>query len=234
VDGWLFLVDKPLHWTSFDVVNKMKGHLKALKKIQTPELKVFNVKIGHAGTLDPLATGLLLVCVGKKTKEIDSYQGGRKTYEGVITMGQVTPSFDLETEPEGNFPFSHLSEENYLAAAASFIGEQFQTPPVFSAKQIDGKRAYVWARQGVEVEMRKSWIEIDRFELTEINPPHIHFSITCSKGTYIRSIAHDFGIRLGSGSYLSALRRTESHPFQVKNAFSMDEINDFFNNLKNN
>jgi tRNA pseudouridine55 synthase len=234
IDGWLFLIDKPLHWTSFDVVNKIKGHLKSLKKLQPPELQVFNVKVGHAGTLDPLASGLLLVCVGKKTKEIDQLQGGIKVYSGIIKMGQVTPSFDLETKPEGAFEFAHLAPQDYIANAKSFLGEQWQTPPVYSAKQIDGKRAYELARKGVEVEMRKSLISIEQFELTNIDPPNLHFTITCSKGTYIRSIANDFGKRMGSGSYLAALRREGSAPFEVKEALSMEEINDFFNKMKNN
>jgi tRNA pseudouridine55 synthase len=234
VDGWLFLIDKPLGWTSFDVVNKIKGHLKSLKKRQSPELQVFNVKVGHAGTLDPLASGLLLVCVGKKTKEIDQLQVGIKAYSGVIMMGQTTPSFDLETVPEGDFAYRQLTEEQYRAAALSFVGEQWQTPPVFSAKQIDGKRAYELARKGVEVKMNKSLVEIFSFDLTRIAPPEIHFSISCSKGTYIRSIANDFGVRLQSGSYLAALRREGSLPFSVQNANTMDEINTFFNNMKNN
>ena len=234
VKGWLFLIDKPLHWTSFDVVNKMKGHLKSLKKRQPQELQVFNVKVGHAGTLDPLATGLLLVCVGKKTKEIDQLQGGVKIYSGIIKMGQVTPSFDLETNPEGDFPYAHLTTQDYLLNAKSFLGEQWQTPPIYSAKQIDGKRAYELARKGVEVEMRKSLISIEQFELTKIDPPHLHFSITCSKGTYIRSVANDFGKRLSSGSYLASLRRESSAPFVVQNAFSMEEISDFFEKMKNN
>ena len=234
VDGWLFLIDKPLHWTSFDVVNKIKGHLKSLKKLQSPELQVFNVKVGHAGTLDPLASGLLLVCVGKKTKEIDQLQGGIKIYSGIIKMGQVTPSFDLETSPEGDFTFTHFSAQDYLANAKSFIGEQWQTPPVYSAKQIDGKRAYEFARKGMEVEMRKSLITIEQFELTSIEPPNLYFAITCSKGTYIRSIAHDFGKRMGSGSYLAALRREGSAPFVVSEALTMEQMNDFFEKIKNN
>jgi len=234
IDGWLFLVDKPLGWTSFDVVNKIKGHLKSIKKRQPTELQVFNVKVGHAGTLDPLATGLLLVCVGKKTKEIDQLQLGVKEYSGVIMMGQITPSFDLETNPEGEFPYQNLTDEAYLSVARSFLGEQLQTPPIFSAKQIDGKRAYELARKGIEVKMNRSLIEIFSFELTRIAPPEIHFNITCSKGTYIRSIANDFGIRLQSGSYLASLRREGSLPFSVRNAKTIDEINDFFIEMKNN
>jgi tRNA pseudouridine55 synthase len=234
IDGWLFLIDKPLGWTSFDVVNKIKGHLKSLKKVQTQDLQVFNVKVGHAGTLDPLASGLLLVCVGKKTKEIDHLQAGVKSYSGVIQMGQVTPSYDLETIPEGDYPYAHITEKAYQETAQSFIGEQFQTPPIFSAKQIDGKRAYELARKGLEVKLNKSLIHIYAFEITKLEPPHIHFLITCSKGTYIRSIANDFGKRLNCGSYLSALRRESSAPFEVANAISMEEINLFFNKMKNN
>lgn len=228
IEGWVFIVDKPFEWTSFDVVNKFKSHLKSLKKIQTEELKMRNVKVGHAGTLDPLATGILVVCVGKKTKEIDSFQGGVKTYTGTITLGKTTPSFDLETLPEGNFPFLHLQREDLTQNAQSFLGEQWQTPPVYSAKQINGKRAYEFAREGIEVEMKKSLIEVLSFSITDIQLPEVHFEITCSKGTYIRTIAHEFGQRLNSGSYLSKLRRVKSVPFDISMAHSMDEINAFF------
>jgi tRNA pseudouridine55 synthase len=228
IDGWVFIVDKPLEWTSFDVVNKFKSHLKNLKKIQSEELKTRNVKVGHAGTLDPLATGLLVVCVGKKTKEIDQYQGGIKTYTGTITLGKTTPSYDLETQPEGDFPFAHLTQSELEQNAQSFIGEQWQTPPAFSAKQINGKRAYEFAREGIEINLKKSLIEVLSFKITQYELPNIEFEITCSKGTYIRTIAHEFGQRLNSGSYLSSLRRTNSAPFDLSTAHSMEEINAFF------
>ena len=228
IDGWVFIVDKPLEWTSFDVVNKFKSHLKSLKKIQPEDLKLRNVKVGHAGTLDPLATGLLVVCVGQKTKEIDQFQGGIKTYTGTITLGQTTPSYDLETQPEGDYPYAHLSYSDIENTAASFLGEQWQTPPIFSAKQINGKRAYEFAREGVEIEMKKSLVEILSFKITNVELPLVHFEIVCSKGTYIRTIAHEFGQRLESGSHLSSLRRTASVPFDVSMAHSMEEINAFF------
>lgn len=233
IDGWVLLVDKPITWTSFDVVNKLKGHLKGLKKVQPEEWRDRNVKIGHAGTLDPLATGLLVVCVGKKTKELDQLQTGIKTYTGTIHMGQTTPSYDLETTPTGNFEFENLTIDDYQKVAQSFLGEQWQTPPVFSAKQINGKRAYEFAREGIDVEMKKSWIEIFDFQITRCQPPEIDFEITCSKGTYIRTIAHEFGQRLNSGSYLQNLRRTKSLPFDVKDAISVDEWCDFFWKWKN-
>jgi len=228
IDGWVFIVDKPLSWTSFDVVNKFKSHLKGLKKNLPADLKNRNVKVGHAGTLDPLATGLLIVCVGKKTKEIDQFQGGIKTYTGTITLGQTTPSFDLETQPEGDFAFLHLTDLDMQKVANSFLGEQWQTPPVYSAKQINGKRAYEFAREGVEIQMKKSLIEVLSFKITQIVLPIVHFEITCSKGTYIRTIAHEFGQRLLSGSHLSSLRRTQSVPFDLSKAHTMDEINAFF------
>lgn len=228
IDGWVFIVDKPLEWTSFDVVNKFKFHLKSLKKIQPEDLKSRNVKVGHAGTLDPLATGLLVVCVGKKTKEIDQFQGGIKTYTGTITMGQTTPSYDLETQPEGSFPYAHLSEITLQETANTFLGEQWQTPPVYSAKQINGKRAYEFAREGVEIEMKKALVKILSFKITHVALPHVEFEIVCSKGTYIRTIAHEFGQRLNSGSHLSQLRRTNSAPFDISSAHSMEEINAFF------
>ena len=230
IDGWVFIVDKPLEWTSFDVVNKFKPHLKSLKKIKPEDLKSRNVKVGHAGTLDPLATGLLVVCVGQKTKEIDQFQGGIKTYTGTITLGQTTPSYDLETQPEGDYPYTQLSQSEIEKAAQSFIGEQWQTPPIFSAKQINGKRAYEFAREGVEIELKKSLIQILSFKITGIELPLVHFEIVCSKGTYIRTIAHEFGQRLESGSHLSKLRRTCSAPFDASAAHSMEEINAFFKN----
>lgn len=219
MEGALLLIDKPLTWTSFDVVGRLKWWLRRNGK--APKFK-----IGHAGTLDPLATGLLAVCIGKYTKQIESIQGGVKEYTGVIRMGQTTPSYDLETAPEGNFK-TDFSNEELLNNAATFIGEQFQTPPIYSAKLIDGKRAYESARAGKTVEMRKALIHIFEFELTKIELPDVHFRIKCSKGTYIRSIAHDFGQRLDSGSHLIELRRTESAPFRVEDAMTMEQAEEW-------
>lgn len=224
LEGGLFLIDKPHGWTSHDVVGKLKWLLRRYGK--APKFK-----IGHAGTLDPLATGLLAVCSGKWTKRIEEIQGGEKEYTGIIMMGQTTPSYDLETTPEGSFGFDHLSSEALLACAAGFLGEQYQTPPVYSAKQIDGKRAYESARAGKEVTMRQSLIVVHAFELTHVALPEVHFKIRCSKGTYIRSIASDFGKRLQSGSYLKELRRTESAPFRVEAAMSIEEAEELIKSL---
>jgi tRNA pseudouridine55 synthase len=225
VNGSLLLIDKPLSWTSFDAVNRIKGYVK--KNITIPvnqQGDAQRFKIGHAGTLDPLATGLLVICTGKLTKSIEQIQGGEKEYTGTIKFGQTTPSFDLETIPEGSFPTSHLSMEVLRVTAQGFLGEQLQRPPSFSAKHVDGKRAYKSARQGINVEIPMSQIKIMGFEITRFENQEADFVIRCSKGTYIRSIANDFGKRLGSGAHLVKLRRTMSYPFQVENALSMEQL----------
>jgi tRNA pseudouridine55 synthase len=222
LEGRILLVDKPLNWTSFDVVGKLKWILRS-------EGNFPKFKIGHAGTLDPLATGLLIVCTGKMTKSITEIQGGTKEYTGTIVLGATTPSFDKETLPENFQTTAHLSFEMLEEAAKSFIGEQLQMPPVYSAKQIDGVRAYEMARKNEEVKMRENLIEIESFELSDFNGKEVSFRIRCSKGTYIRSIANDFGQRLGVGGYLSVLRRTESFPFRVDDAKTpMDWVKLFF------
>lgn len=224
VEASLFLVDKPLNWTSFDVVGKLKWWLRRHGK--APKFK-----IGHAGTLDPLATGLLVICTGKNTKQITSIQGGEKEYTGIIRLGATTPSFDLETAPEGDFQYEHLTREQLDFAAQSFIGEQLQTPPIYSAKQIDGKRAYEAARAGEKIEMRQALVHIYTFEITAVQLPDISFRIVCSKGTYIRTVAHEFGQRLGSGSHLAALRRTASAPFHIDNAKTMEDLEQWLSSL---
>jgi tRNA pseudouridine55 synthase len=224
MDGAVFLVDKPLKWTSFDVVGRLKW-------LMRHHCKAPKFKIGHAGTLDPLASGLLVVCTGKCTKQIVAIQGGEKEYTGTIVLGQTTPSFDLETTPEGDYPYKDLTEAQLLEAAASFIGEQLQTPPIYSAKQIDGKRAYEAARAGEEIQMRQALIHVYAFELTAIRLPEVDFKIRCSKGTYIRTIANDFGKRLDSGSHLSALRRTESAPFRIEDAKTMEDLEAYLMSL---
>jgi len=211
LEGRILLVDKPLNWTSFDVVGKLKWILRS-------EGKFPKFKIGHAGTLDPLATGLLVICTGKMTKSITEIQGGTKEYTGKIVLGATTPSFDKETLPENFQSTEHLLLIQLEEVAKSFIGEQLQLPPVYSAKQIDGVRAYEMARKNEEVKMRENLIEIEAFELSDFDGKEVAFRIRCSKGTYIRSIANDFGQRLGVGGYLSALRRTESFPFRVEEA----------------
>lgn len=217
LQGSVLLIDKPLHWTSFDVVNKIKWHLRH-------HYKAPKFKIGHAGTLDPLATGLLVICVGKFTKQIDGFQGGTKEYTGTIRMGQTTPSYDLETAPEGHYAWEHFTEQQLRENAAAFVGDLMQTPPAFSAKWVDGKRAYHAARAGEEIVLKSVPVTIESFELTRIALPEIDFRIRCSKGTYIRSLAHDFGKRLGSGSHLQSLRRTASLPFDIAQSINMDEL----------
>ena len=211
IEGEVLLVDKPYGWTSFDVVNKIRWNLKRA-------LKVKKIKVGHAGTLDPLATGLLIICVGKETKNVEQYMADEKTYTGTFLLGKTTPSFDLETEFDQEFPVEHINSEKIEALALTFLGEQHQQAPIFSAKQIDGKRAYLFARAGKAIEIKSHQIRISKFVVNTARFPEIDFEITCSKGTYIRSIAHDFGQKLNTGATLIALRRTQSGPFSVSNA----------------
>ncbi len=211
LNGQLLLIDKPLGWSSFQAVNKLKWVIR--KKF---DLK--KIKIGHAGTLDPLATGLLLICTGKFTKTINELQGQIKEYTGTITLGATTPSYDLETEVDANFPTDHITEENILEATKKFIGTIEQVPPIFSALKKDGKRLYEYARNGIEVAINKREITITEFEIVTFKMPEIKFRVVCSKGTYIRSLAHDFGKVLQSGAHLSELRRTKIGDYNVNNA----------------
>ncbi len=210
LNGQLLLIDKPLGWSSFQAVNAVRWAIRRkfdLKKI----------KVGHAGTLDPLATGLLLVCTGKFTKNIEELQGKVKEYTGTITLGATTPSYDLETEIDKKFPTKHIREEDILQSATAFKGKIEQAPPVFSALKKDGKRLYEYAREGKKVDIKSRIIEIEQFEITDADLPNVEFRVVCSKGTYIRSLAHDFGKSLGSGAYLSELRRTKIGDFNVNN-----------------
>ncbi len=211
LNGQLLLIDKPLGWSSFQAVNKLKWVIR--KKFN---LKKF--KIGHAGTLDPLATGLLLICTGKFTKTINELQGQVKEYTGTITLGATTPSYDLETEVDATFPTAHITDDLIKNATAAFIGEIEQTPPIFSALKKDGKRLYEYAREGVSVEIKKRKIIISEFEITAIQLPEVKFRVVCSKGTYIRSLANDFGKALESGGHLSELRRTKIGDYNVNKA----------------
>ena len=211
LNGQLLLIDKPLEWSSFQAVNKLKW---AIRKRFS--LKKF--KIGHAGTLDPLATGLLLICTGKFTKTIPGLQGQIKEYTGTITLGGTTPSYDLETEIDATFSIDHITDAMVHEATADFTGEIIQTPPVFSALKKDGKRLYEYAREGKEVKIKKRLITISEFEITAINLPKVEFRVVCSKGTYIRSLAYDFGKALNSGGHLSELRRTKIGDYNVDNA----------------
>lgn len=215
-EGETILVDKPLGWTSFDVVNKIRWNIKQV-------LKVKNIKVGHAGTLDPLASGLLIICIGKHTKRIDQLMGGEKTYTGTILLGKTTPSFDLETQYNAEFPTQHITEELMEKVRKEFIGTIQQVPPIFSAKQVDGKRAYDLARAGKEVELKANTIEVSDFKIKTERFPEIDFEISCSKGTYIRSIANDFGEKLGSGGTLIALRRTRSGDCLIEESKTVDE-----------
>lgn len=214
-NGKVLLIDKPLEWTSFQAVNKLRWHIKKRFNIK-------KIKVGHAGTLDPLATGLLIICTGKQTKNIETYQGQIKEYTGTITFGATTPSYDLETEIDQEYPTAHLTEAMLHEATQQFLGVIAQKPPIFSAIKKDGKRLYELARAGKTTEIKARSIEIQTFELTSINLPEVNFRVVCSKGTYIRSLAHDFGQALQSGAHLSALRRTKIGDFSVDDATSID------------
>lgn len=231
--GQVYLIDKPLEWTSFDAVNKMKYALLGYLRTQIdagllqllPKQKLA-VKIGHAGTLDPLASGLLIVCAGKETKNIETYMGQDKEYTGTFYIGATTPSFDLETAVNADFNTNHITPELIHQTALQFIGQQQQFPPVYSAIKKDGKRLYESAREGKDVELTSRMVNIIEFEITEIQLPLVSFRITCGKGTYIRSIANDFGKALGSGAYLHSLRRTKIGEASVAQAMS---VSDFVN-----
>ena len=210
-EGELILIDKELNWTSFDVVNKIRY---AIKK----KFDIKKIKVGHAGTLDPLATGLLIICCGKMTKSINNFSAMNKTYSGKITIGSTTPSYDLETKPNVHYPIDHIDEKLILKTAKKFVGKIFQTPPMFSAIKKDGVRLYNLARQGKEIKIDKRAVSIDSFEITSFNLPEISFNVTCSKGTYIRSLAHDFGKELNSGAHLSELRRIKIGDYSVKDS----------------
>ena len=223
-NGQVLLIDKPLTWTSFQVVNKLRWEIRQRFSIK-------KIKVGHAGTLDPLATGLLIICTGKQTKQIDTYQGQVKEYTGTFTLGGTTPSYDLETEIDNTFPTAHITEELLHETTKQFIGEIQQKPPIFSAIKKDGKRLYELARKGETIEIKERTVTVSSFEITKIKLPEVEFRIICSKGTYIRSIAFDYGKALNSGGYLSALRRTKIGNFSVDDAFSVEE---FITNLKTN
>jgi len=225
VSGCVLLLDKPYGWTSFDVLNKIKGYVKHNLFIPPNEQgHAQRFKIGHAGTLDPLATGLLVVCTGKFTKSIDELQSGVKEYTGTIRFGDTTPSFDLETEPEGNFIIDHIGDQEIIKAAGSFVGEIMQTPPAYSAKQVNGQRAYNAARKGVEIKIPAVKVHVLEFEITNIAMPDVDFRIVCSKGTYIRTLAHELGQRLDSGSHLVSLRRTASKPFSINDSIKLEDL----------
>lgn len=210
-NGQVLLIDKPLKWTSFQAVNKLRWHIRQ-------KFGIKKIKVGHAGTLDPLATGLLIICTGKFTKKINEYQGQKKEYTGQFTLGETTPSYDLETEVNETFSMVHITEELIHSTVTQFIGEIDQIPPIFSALKKDGKRLYEIAREGKTVEINSRKINISAFEITKIDLPTVNFRVVCSKGTYIRSLAYDFGKALNSGAHLSELRRTKIGDFSVEEA----------------
>jgi tRNA pseudouridine55 synthase len=209
--GEILLLDKPLTWTSFDLVKKVRNSLRIKK-------------IGHAGTLDPLATGLLILCTGKFTKKIEEIQAQEKEYTGTITIGATTPSFDLETEVDSTCDIAHITEEELRQAAESFVGVIAQIPPIYSAVKVNGERAYTLARRGEEAEIKAKNIEIKSFEITRIELPEVDFKVVCSKGTYIRSLARDFGAKLGCGAHLSKLVRTRIGNYKLEDALSVEDI----------
>ena len=224
--GAILLIDKPLNWTSFDVVKK-------LRFILTKRAGVKKLKVGHAGTLDPLASGLLILCVGKMTKRIDELQGMPKTYTGTFRLGETTPSYDAETEVDQVFSIDHINEELLIKTTEQFKGILQQNPPVFSALKFKGKSMYKYVRagKGDQVEIKSRTIEISYFNLTNIELPNVDFELDCGKGTYVRSLAHDYGQALNSGAYLTALRRTQIGDFNVNKGWGLDQFVEAFDDL---
>lgn len=216
-NGQVLLIDKPLDWTSFDVVNFVRSFLKRIYGFR-------KLKVGHAGTLDPLASGLLILCTGRKTKEIDNYQGMDKTYVGSMVLGSTTPSYDLETEVDHSYETSHLTAELLQDTTHYFKGEIEQVPPAYSAIKVKGERAFNLARKNEDVVLKSRKVNISRFELLNIELPGVDFIVECSKGTYIRSLVNDFGKKASSGAYLSALRRTKIGQYSVNDAFTIDQF----------
>ena len=223
-NGQVLLIDKPLDWTSFQVVNKIRGTIKK-------QFNLRKIKVGHAGTLDPLATGLLIICTGKFTKRIEEFQSQIKEYTGTFTIGSTTPSYDLETEINEHFTTEHITDKLIRDTTDLFIGEIDQKPPMFSAIKKDGKRLYELARAGKTIEIKSRKVTISEFEITKIDLPKIEFKVVCSKGTYIRSLANDFGKALHSGAHLSSLRRTKIGNYSSKDAYSIDM---FLNTISGN
>jgi len=226
-EGQVLLFDKPLYWTSFDLVNKVRIIIRSA-------LGIKKIKIGHAGTLDPLASGLMIICTGKATKRIDDFRDLDKEYVAKIHLGETTPSYDLETVINGEFPVEHISENLVVSALRGFLGEQKQIPPLHSAKMIEGKRAYEFARKGIQKEMTPATVFFREAELLSFGMPDITVRIVCSKGTYIRSFARDLGLTLKSGAYLLQLERTAIGPYLIKNAFSLGNFENFVKDLKQN
>ena len=222
IEGKMLLINKPVGWTSFQIVNKVRWLIKSqydLKKI----------KVGHAGTLDPLAEGLLILCTGKWTKKIDEFQGQDKVYSGIFHLGATTPSFDLETEINSRQSIEHIDKNILLKSTNKFIGDQFQIPPIYSAIKQNGKKLYEYARNGETIELKKRKINISEFKITKIELPKVHFKVKCGKGTYIRSLANDYGLELKSGAYLYKLKRERIGNFNLKDAISIEEFEKIIN-----
>ncbi len=224
INGAVLLIDKPVEWSSFDIVKKIRNLL-------SRKLMVEKIKVGHAGTLDPLASGLMIICTGKATKEIESYQGMDKEYMATLHLGESTPSCDLETDVDQTYPTEHINLELIKKVINDFIGESIQVPPVFSAKRIQGRRAYVLARKGETLKMRPQLININELEILDFENPELTLRIKCSKGTYIRALAHDIGEALNSGAYLANLRRTKIGQFSVDEALLPEKFEKILNNL---
>lgn len=224
-EGQVLLFNKPVYWTSFDLVNKVRTMIRS-------SIGIKKIKVGHAGTLDPLASGLMIVCTGKSTKKIDEFRDLDKEYVASVHLGATTPSFDLETETDKQFPTDHITESLVRKTLEGFLGEQKQMPPIYSAKQIDGKRAYEFARKGIEKELTAVTVYLREIELLSYEIPVIKVRMVCSKGTYVRSFARDLGEALRSGGHLSALERTAIGDYNVKNAFTLDKFQEYIEQTK--
>jgi tRNA pseudouridine55 synthase len=224
-EGQVLLFNKPLYWTSFDLVNKVRNIIRNSHKLK-------KIKVGHAGTLDPLATGLMIICTGRSTKKIDQFRDLDKEYVATFHAGATTPSFDLESETDSTYPTSHIDEALVREKLSGFIGEQKQLPPMYSAKQIDGKRAYEYARKGIEKELTPVIVYFHEIELLSFSLPDIKVRIRCSKGTYIRSFARDLGLALESGCYLAALERTAIGEYRVENTWDLEKFQEHTEQMK--
>ena len=224
-EGEVLLFNKPLYWTSFDLVNKIRILIRSTFGIK-------KIKVGHAGTLDPLASGLMIICTGKATKKIDTFRDLDKEYIATFHLGETTPSFDLETETDSHYPTEHITEELVKDVLTGFLGEQKQLPPIYSAKLIDGKRAYEFARKGIDKKLEPVTVFFREIELLSFKIPEIEIRLVCSKGTYIRSFARDFGKALGSGSYLSSLRRTAIGLFKINDSYTLEKFKEYIEQMK--
>jgi tRNA pseudouridine55 synthase len=226
-EGQVLLFNKPLYWTSFDLVNKVRIMIRST-------LGIKKIKVGYAGTLDPLATGLMIICTGRATRKIDEFRDLDKEYIATFYLGETTPSFDLETATDNQYPTSHITEELIRETLNKFLGEQKQLPPIYSAKQIDGKRAYEFARKGIEKKLEPVTVFFREIELISVDIPEIKLRLVCSKGTYIRSFARDLGLALKSGAYLSALERTAVGTYRVNNAFDLEKFQEYIEQTQQN